>query len=264
MSKPLTIVKVGGKVIEDQAKFEAFLDQFAAIEGPKILVHGGGVMASQLAELLGIPVNMIDGRRVTCQKTIDVVTMVYAGKINKTIAAQLNRRLIPAIGLCGADNFLVKAKRRPNEPIDFGFVGDVTGVNHEFLNHLLQGGLTPVLAPLSCDETGQILNTNGDTIASAVASAMCQLGYKVTLLYMTNLAGVMEDPRDAASLIPRIDQDLAKTLHQTGVVSDGMLPKLDNCFVAKRSGAVRVAIGHWQKSRDLTDPTMACGTEIVL
>lgn len=241
MKSKLTVVKVGGAVAEDPQALDEMLDAFVAIEGDKILVHGGGRLATTLARRLGIEVNMIDGRRVTDRAMLEVVIMTYGGWVNKNIVAALQSRGVNALGLTGADMSIIRAVRRAATPIDYGYVGDVREVNGTALKSLLDVEVTPVVAPLSYDGEGGILNTNADTIASEVACAMSR-EYDVTLIYCFELAGVMRDPDDADSLIPDITPGLYAELKEQGVISGGMIPKLDNAFSSLSRGVSRVVI----------------------
>ncbi|MBO5053028.1 MAG: acetylglutamate kinase [Muribaculaceae bacterium] len=241
MKSKLTVVKVGGAVAEDPQALDEMLDAFVAIEGDKILVHGGGRSATTLARRLGIEVNMIDGRRVTDRAMLEVVIMTYGGWVNKNIVAALQSRGVNALGLTGADMSIIRAVRRAATPIDYGYVGDVREVNGTALKSLLDVEVTPVVAPLSYDGEGGILNTNADTIASEVACAMSR-EYDVTLIYCFELAGVMRDPDDADSLIPDITPGSYAELKEQGVISGGMIPKLDNAFSSLSRGVSRVVI----------------------
>ena len=237
----ITIIKVGGKVVENEASLNALLDQFVRISGNKLLVHGGGTTATEIAGKLGIETKMVDGRRITDKETLDVVTMVYGGLVNKKIVAGLQARNCNAIGLTGADLDLIRAKKRPTEPIDFGFVGDIEEVNSKELRLLINENIVPVLAPLTHDGKGSILNTNADTITSEVAKELA--GYfNVYLFYCFEKKGVLQDENDESSLIYEIDQTKFKDYINSGVISGGMIPKLENAFSAKRKGVREVLI----------------------
>lgn len=255
LQEDITIVKVGGKVLEDGKNAELFLKSFSQISNPKILVHGGGVLANQLAEQLDVPVNMKQGRRITCDQMIDIVTMVYAGKINKTIAAALScQHRTPSIGLCGADHQLMLSERRPPiAGIDYGFVGDITSINTELLISLLIQGQTPIIAPITCSKEGTLLNTNADTVAQSIACALATKEYKVKLLYTMDLPGVLRNPKDPHSTIPLITQSISKQLVKDHVISAGMIPKLENCFEAKKSGVSFISILKWSNLASLED-----------
>ncbi len=242
MKSPVAIVKVGGAILEDPSRKHHFLKAFLSLPAPKILIHGGGILANQLAEKLSIPVTMIEGRRVTDSATLDIVTMVYGGKISKGLAAYLSSHTCPAIGLTGADMMLVESKKRSSQPVDYGFVGDVISVNYKALFQLLEAGICPIIAPLSCDAQGQILNTNADTMAAAITESL-SLNHHQVILYLTmDLDGVRTSLNEPESLLPQIDQQQYLQLKEAGIISGGMIPKLYNCFAAKKAGASRVFI----------------------
>ena len=237
------IIKVGGAVVEDPASLAILLDAFVEIEGPKVLVHGGGRSATKLATQLGIESRMVGGRRITDAETLKVVMMVYAGLVNKNIVAQLQARGINALGLTGADLNIVRAHRRPITPegIDFGFVGDVDCADGPQLQQLLQLGITPVIAPLTHDGSGNMLNINADTMAQTIATALAAKG-TTTLTYCFELPGVLRDPSDSSSLIPHITEADFRALVDDGTISGGMIPKLENAFAAIRAGVASVRI----------------------
>lgn len=239
----LTIVKVGGKIVEEPESLKQLLDGFSKIEGPKMLVHGGGRTATQVAAQLGLETQMINGRRVTDAEMIKVVTMVYAGLVNKNIVAQLSNLGLKALGLTGADINVIRSHKRPITPegIDYGFVGDVDHVDAEAISLLIEGGIIPVMAPLSLGSEAQLLNTNADTIAGETAKAMAAL-YDVTLVYCFEKKGVLMDADDDESVIPHIDPAYYEELKQKEIVSGGMLPKLDNSFAALQAGVKKVII----------------------
>jgi len=241
----IRVVKIGGNVIDDEATLSRFLDKFEQLPAPKVLVHGGGKLATRLCEQLGIQTTMIDGRRVTDKATLDVVTMVYAGLVNKHIVACLQARGVQAIGLSGADGNLLPARRRSPEPIDYGFVGDIVqaGVNVEFLRTLLAAGITPVVCPLTHDEQGSMLNSNADGVASAVAIAASQID-ETQLVYCFEKNGVLSDVDDSQSVIPRIDSISYEQLKADGTISKGMLPKIASSMKAIESGVGAVVIKH--------------------
>ena len=250
-----TIIKVGGAVVEDPEQLAILLDEFGKIEGPKVLVHGGGRSATKLAAQLGIESQMVGGRRITDAEMLKVVTMVYGGLVNKNIVAQLQARGINALGLTGADLNLVRAHRRPITPegIDFGFVGDVDSADGAQLLRLLQLGITPIIAPLTHDGQGHMLNINADTMAQTVAVALAsptpshegeKLLRDVTLTYCFELPGVMRDPADPDSLIPHITETSFRQLVADGTISGGMIPKLENAFAAIHAGVTSVRITH--------------------
>lgn len=241
MKHPLTLVKVGGAVVEDDARLDALLAAFAAIDGRKVLVHGGGRRATAIASRLGVETQMVGGRRITDQAMLEVVTMVYGGLVNKNVVARLQACGVDAIGLTGADGGVMLSHKRPVKDVDYGFVGDVERVDGDRLASLIEGGLTPVLAPLTHDGHGHLLNTNADTIAAEAAKALAAR-YDVTLVYCFEKPGVLADPDDDTSLIPVITrQDFAR-LAADGTVSGGMLPKLENAFSAISAGVSRVNI----------------------
>ena len=241
MKHPLTLVKVGGAVVEDDARLDALLAAFAAIDGRKVLVHGGGRRATAIASRLGVETQMVGGRRITDQAMLEVVTMVYGGLVNKNVVARLQACGVDAIGLTGADGGVMLSHKRPVKDVDYGFVGDVERVDGDRLASLIEGGLTPVLAPLTHDGRGHLLNTNADTIAAEAAKALASR-YDVTLVFCFEKPGVLADPDDDASLISVITrQDFAR-LAADGTVSGGMLPKLENAFSAISAGGSRVNI----------------------
>lgn len=238
----LTIVKVGGAVVEDPAQLSALLSEFRQIEGAKILVHGGGRRATKVAAALGIESKMVGGRRITDASMLEVVTMVYGGLVNKNIVAQLQALGINAIGLTGADMDVIRSHKRPlKDGIDFGFVGDVDRVNAERLKTLIDTGMTPVLAPLTHDGNGSMLNTNADTIASETARSLAAL-YDVTLVYCFEKPGVLADPDDDTSVIPTITRSGFQRLTADGTISGGMLPKIENALAAVEAGVKKVVI----------------------
>ena len=229
MREKITVIKVGGKIVEEEASLTALLDRFAAIEGRKVLIHGGGRSATRIAEQLGIESRMVDGRRITDSETLKVVTMVYGGLVNKNIVAGLQARGVNALGLTGADCNIIKAHKRPVKTIDYGFVGDVECADGNMLSRLIEQGITPIVAPLTHDGKGNILNTNADTMAAETAKALATV-YDTTLIYCFELPGVMRDPDDAGSLIATITGESYKGLLADGIVSGGMIPKIDNAF----------------------------------
>ena len=241
MKLPLTIVKVGGAVVEDSARLDSLLSAFAAIDGRKVLVHGGGRRATAIASRLGVESRMVDGRRVTDGAMLEVVTMVYGGLVNKDIVARLQARGINSIGLTGADGGVILSHKRPVKDVDYGFVGDVDRVDGSRLASLIEGGFTPVMAPLTHDGHGQMLNTNADTIAAETAKALAER-YDVTLMYCFDKPGVMAEPDDDSTLIPVITRQDFRRLKADGTVTGGMLPKLENAFSAIDAGVSRVNI----------------------
>lgn len=237
----LTILKIGGKVIEDPIVLDQVLQDFTQLSGAKILVHGGGAKASQLGKDLGIPAQMIEGRRITDAATLDIVTMVYAGLYNKKVVAQLQAKNCNAIGLSGADGNLIKAHKRIVKTINYGFAGDIDEINTAALDRLLKASFTPVFCAITHNQAGQLLNTNADTIAAELSQAMAEL-YEVQLILCMDLAGVLADPKDPASLIPHLNPQQYKAHQQSGIISGGMIPKLDNAFAAIASGVDSVKV----------------------
>lgn len=253
--KSLKVIKIGGNVIDSPDSLQQFIADFAMLQGPKILVHGGGKIATKLAEDLGIKSKMVEGRRITDGESLKVVTMVYAGLINKNIVASLQSENCNAIGLSGADGNLIQAKRRPlkeifskekNESIsvDYGFVGDLneSSIDHQALSKLLEAGFTPVFSAITHDGKGHLLNTNADTIASAISIAMSK-EYETSLIFCFEKAGVLMDVEDESSIIRSIDPHYYNELKRQGIINDGMIPKLDNAFEAINKGLKEVCIG---------------------
>ena len=238
----IQVIKIGGGVLENETQRNQFLQQFAAIEGPKVLVHGGGRLATTLADRLGVETQMIDGRRVTDKETLDIVTMVYGGLVNKQVVAQLHTMGVNAIGLTGVDGGWMKSVKRPiKNGIDYGYVGDVTEVNGFYLRMLIGMGLTPVIAPITYSAEGLLLNTNADTVASMTAIS---LEPEVQLTFCFEKAGVLSNPDDESSLIPRITRESYTQLKANGIISGGMIPKIDNAFAAIEHGVQSVRITH--------------------
>jgi acetylglutamate kinase len=238
----LKLVKIGGNVIENREALADFLEDFAALNGPKVLVHGGGKEATQMAKKLGVNVQLIEGRRVTDAKNLELITMLYAGKLNKNIVAQLQALGCNSLGLTGADGNSILSEKRPSKPIDFGFVGDLTEVNQSFFKMLLDSGISPVCCALSHDGKGQLLNTNADTIAATLASALSD-HFDVSLNYCFEKNGVLLDLEDDRSVIQTLDETNYLKLKSEGVLHTGMLPKLENCFTALKAGVKQVRIG---------------------
>ena len=242
MKEKLTIVKVGGAVVEDELQLSQLLKDFGAIEGRKVLVHGGGRKATKMAERLGIETKMVNGRRITDAAMLEVVTMVYGGLVNKYLVAQLQANGINALGLTGADANVILSHKRPlKDGIDYGFVGDVDYVAHQTLAHLIEAGITPVMAPLTHDAEGHILNTNADTIASETAKALAN-NYDVTLIFSFEKKGVLSNPDDDDSVIPIITKEDFERYKADGTISGGMLPKIENALRAVEAGVSRVII----------------------
>jgi len=243
MKPTLSIIKIGGNVIENKVELSKFLTLFCRLEGFKILVHGGGKLATEIAKKMGIESNMVGGRRVTDQQSLEVITMVYAGLTNKNIVAQLQAKNCNAIGMSGADGNAIQAHKRPVKDIDYGFAGDVDGVNEGILSHLLTLGLTPVFCAMTHDGKGQLLNTNADTIASELAIGLGGR-YETTLYYCFEKNGVLKEVSDGLSVIEHIDTRTYKDLLEQGIIADGMLPKMTNCFHALNNGVTKVCIGN--------------------
>lgn len=237
----LTIIKVGGKIVEEEATLRKLLDDFAAIGGYKLLVHGGGRSATKLAAQLGIESRMVEGRRITDAETLKVVTMVYGGLVNKGIVAGLQARGVNALGLTGADMDVIRSAKRPVGKIDYGFVGDVKQVSDGILGDLIRRGIVPVMAPLTHDGEGHLLNTNADTIAGETAKALSRQ-FDVTLVYCFEKKGVLRDEHDDDSVIPQITPDEFARLVREGTIQGGMIPKLENSFEAIRAGVSEVVI----------------------
>jgi acetylglutamate kinase len=241
----LHIIKIGGNVIDNSENLHRFLKDFTALEGFKILVHGGGKVATQVSETMGIDAKLVDGRRITDIDTLRVVTMVYGGLINKNIVAQLQRYGTNAIGLTGADGDFIRAKKRPVKTIDYGFAGDLFdgSINPGNISKLLDAGFTPAFCALTHDGEGQLLNTNADTIASALAVALSAL-YETTLVYCFEKKGVLQDIDDDDSLIRDINPERYEQLKIDKIIHSGMLPKMENAFAAISCGVKAVIIGH--------------------
>lgn len=254
--KKLTIVKIGGNVIDQPKALKKFLMDFSKIKGSKILVHGGGKLATQLSSQLGIETKMVEGRRITDADTLKITVMVYAGWINKNITAQLNSKNVKAIGLSGADVNLIPAIKRKSGKINYGFVGDVMNnkINGSFLSDLLKQNITPVIAPITADLKGQLYNTNADTITSALATAMSKT-YEVKIIYCFEKNGVLNGNK----VINKLDLSSYEQLKQNGIIVNGMIPKLDNAFAALQQGVNKVIIGN---SNHLIQLTQHGGTSI--
>lgn len=242
MKQQITIVKVGGKIVENPETLNQLLHDFSALPGKKVLVHGGGRTATDMASRLGIETHMVEGRRITDADMLRVVTMVYAGLVNKNVVARLQGCGVNALGLTGADMDVIRSHRRPlKNGIDYGFVGDVDHVDGERLSMLVEAGITPVMAPLTHNGQGDILNTNADTIAAETAKALAA-HYDVTLVYCFEHAGVLTNPDDEESVIPLITREKFELLKADGTVSGGMLPKIENSLAAVEAGVKRVVI----------------------
>ncbi len=238
----LNVVKIGGSVIEDPKKLDQFLESFAGLNQKKILVHGGGATATEIGNRLGLEAKKIDGRRITDDEYLEVVTMVYGGLVNKKIVAKLQRYGCMALGLTGADgDYMRSMKREKVDGVDFGWVGDPVNTRTFFLHKLLKENIVPVAAPLTHDGNGHMLNTNADTIAATIASAMAE-NYKVNLIYAFELNGVLKDLNDPKSLVKSMNMKAYAELRKSGAIFNGMIPKLDNAFDAIAKGATNVKI----------------------
>ncbi|SDL71386.1 acetylglutamate kinase [Kriegella aquimaris] len=243
MKPKLSIVKIGGNVIENKTELSKFLAVFSKIEGQKVLVHGGGKLATELGKKLGIESQLVGGRRITDAQSLDLITMVYGGLVNKKIVAELQANNCNAIGLSGADANTIQAHKRPVKDVDFGYVGDVDSVNAITISRLLEANLTPVFCAITHDQNGQLFNTNADTIASEIAIGMSEF-YETTLNYCFEKKGVLKDVNDEDSVIKHINTTSYKTLLTQKVIADGMLPKLENCFNALNRNVHQVCIGN--------------------
>lgn len=254
----LKIIKIGGGIIDSPNELTEFLQTFSEIEGPKILVHGGGKGASKMLEKLGIEPKMIEGRRITDQATLDVVTGLYAGNLNKQIVAQLQKFGTNAIGLSGADANVIRGVKRPVKSIDYGFVGDINleGINTDFLQLLIDNGYTPILCAITHNGEAQLLNTNADTIASTVAEALA-VKNEVQLNFCFDKIGVLRDVNDDSTLIQSINKELYQELKTEGVIFEGMIPKLDNAFRVIKNGVKQVTLVH-AKNINSTIKTILC------
>ena len=238
----LYVIKIGGNIIDDEHQLHSFLETFASLKGKKILIHGGGKLATKLAVKMGVQQQMVDGRRITDAETLKIVTMVYAGYINKNIVAQLQSMGCNAFGLSGADGNLVQAHKRKHATIDYGFVGDIDSINTSLISNLLAQDMAIVAAPITHDLKGNLLNTNADTIAQEIAKALSQ-EYTVELIYSFEKNGVLLDVNDEHSVIPKIDPSTYAALKSKELIFVGMIPKLDNAFAALQSGVNKVIIG---------------------
>lgn len=263
----LYVVKIGGNIIDDEKKLSSFLKDFAAVKGHKILIHGGGKLATKLAEQMNVPQQMIDGRRITDAETLKIVTMVYAGYINKNIVAQLQANNCNALGLCGADGNVILAHKREAASstlgaggIDYGFAGDVDAINTSLLKSILDQQVSVVMAPITHDQQGQLLNTNADTIAQEVANALSAL-YDVQLIFSFEKSGVLLDASDDSTVIQSINPTYYQQLKTEQKIFAGMIPKLDNAFAALNKGVKKVIIGKAEQLGDLI--AGKAGTSIV-
>ncbi|HTF29850.1 MAG TPA: acetylglutamate kinase [Flavitalea sp.] len=255
----LYVIKIGGNIIDNEINLSSFLDLFTAVRGRKILVHGGGKLATSLAATLKVPQQMIDGRRITDSETLKIVTMVYAGLINKNIVAGLQSRGSNAMGLTGADGNAIQAHKRIHATVDYGFAGDVDLINTKLLARLLDEDLDLVFAPLTHDRKGQLLNTNADTIAQEIAKGLSNQ-YKVDLIYSFEKSGVLRDANDDSTVIKTINPVSYEALKEKQIIFAGMIPKLDNAFSAIKHGVARVVIGKAEQLAELI--TGSAGTTI--
>ena len=237
----LTLIKVGGKIVEEPDTLQQLLRDFSSIEGHKVLVHGGGRSATKIASQLGIESQMVNGRRITDAEMLKVVTMVYGGLVNKNIVAGLQSLQVKALGLTGADMNIMRSDKRPVKDVDYGFVGDVKEVNADVLASLIQQGIVPVLAPLTHDKQGHMLNTNADTIAGEAAKALAKY-FDVTLMFCFEKKGVLLNEDDDESVIPEIDRASFQKYVAEGIIQGGMIPKLENAFQAIDAGVKEVII----------------------
>ncbi|PBQ32018.1 acetylglutamate kinase [Sphingobacteriaceae bacterium] len=257
----LSIVKIGGNVIDDENALFSFLKNFSLLAGKKILVHGGGKLANQLQEKLGVAVNMIEGRRVTDAETLKVVTMVYAGYINKTVVAKLQALNCNAVGLSGADANSIVSHKRETKKIDYGFVGDIDEINSGFISNCLEHNLSPVFSAITHNKSGQLLNTNADTIASELAMALTK-NYSVRLIYCFEKNGVLQNITDEKSVIKEITHQNYLELKDKGIINAGMIPKMDNAFKALENGVNFVQIGKAEKLPNLMNKNDYEGTRL--
>jgi acetylglutamate kinase len=243
LKEKLSIIKIGGNIIEDDTSLNAFLKLFSNLEGKKILVHGGGKQATAIASKLGIESKMVNGRRITDKDTLEVITMVYGGLVNKNMVAKLQALQIDAIGLTGADVNSIKSNKRQVTNIDYGFVGDVKEVASNSIDRLIKANFTPVFCAITHDGNGQLLNTNADTIASQVAIGMSKK-YETTIYYCFELNGVLRNINDQNSVVKHLNINTYNKLLKDGIIADGMLPKLENCFDALKNGVTKVNMGN--------------------
>jgi acetylglutamate kinase len=256
----LYVIKIGGNIIDNAEKFSSFISSFASLKAAKILIHGGGKLATRLAQQMNVEQQIVDGRRITDAETLKIVTMVYAGEINKSIVARLQQLNCNAIGLTGADGNLIQSHKRQVAKIDYGFAGDIDKVNKEFLHQLLNYHCIPVISPITHDKKGQLLNTNADTIAQEVAKSMTAF-YDVQLIYSFEKAGVLTNVDKDDSVIPIINANSYKELKHNNTIFAGMIPKLDNAFSAINNGVRKVIIGNGEQLEELIKGTT--GTSII-
>ncbi|MFN8345726.1 MAG: acetylglutamate kinase [Spirosomataceae bacterium] len=259
----LLVIKIGGNVIDKPESLQQFLQAFVELPQRKLLIHGGGKIATQVADKLGLETLMVEGRRITDQTMLDVVIMVYGGLVNKNIVAQLQSMGSNAIGLTGADAGVIRAKKRPVKEIDYGFVGDVEKVDSARFTLLVENGLVPVVAPLTFDPAlGSMLNTNADTMASTIAVALAT-DFEVNLVYCFEKKGVLSDPNDDEAVIPRLNPASYNEYKTSGVINKGMIPKLDNAFAALQNGVAQVTICHADELTKAVNEGIA-GTQLTI
>ena len=252
MKTKLTVIKIGGEIINNPEQLQAFLADFSRLNEPKVLVHGGGKIATALSAKLGIETRMQEGRRITTKENLEVVTMVYAGLINKNITASLQSQQCNAIGLSGADASVVVASKRPSKPLDYGYVGDIQSINSKVIDTFVQSQMVPVFSAICHDGKGQLLNTNADTIATEIAIAMSEK-YDTELIYCFDKKGVLMDVNDNDSVVEKINTDVYRNLREQKVIHDGMLPKMENAFHALNHKVSKVMIGNTDFIKDRTE-----------
>lgn len=255
----IVVIKIGGNIIDDDNSLAGFLADFARIQQPKILIHGGGKIATQLSKDLNIEPKLIDGRRITDEKTIDIVTMVYAGLINKKIVAQLQSNNCNAVGLTGADANIIEAHKRVHTTIDYGFVGDIDKVNTDFIFNLFANNCTPVIAPLTHDKKGNLLNTNADTMASAIAIELSKVKI-VSFFYCFEKKGLLKDINNDDSIIPELTIYETEQLKEKQIITDGMLPKINNIIHALENGVEKVILCHAKDVLSIVNENAKFGT----
>ena len=258
MKNKLTIVKVGGGILNENKVLKKFLKNYSQIKGLKLLVHGGGIIASQYMIRLGIPVKMIKGRRITDSNALNITVMTYAGLINKSIVSVLQSYNCNALGLCGADANIITSKIRENNEIDFGLVGDIVDIETNFIQKLLELKISPIICPLTHNGSGQLLNTNADSIASEMSIKLSKY-FKVTLKYCFDKSGILIDPVDELSIKKTINKFDYQQLNEKNIITDGMIPKIDNCFHTLETGVNEIYIG----DHDIINSTKNC-TKIIL
>jgi len=252
MKTKLTVIKIGGEIINNPEQLQAFLVDFSRLNEPKVLVHGGGKIATALSAKLGIETRMQEGRRITTKENLEVVTMVYAGLINKNITASLQSQQCNAIGLSGADASVIVASKRPSKPLDYGYVGDIQSINSKVIDTFVESQMVPVFSAICHDGNGQLLNTNADTIATEIAIAMSEK-YETELIYCFDKKGVLMDVNDDHSVVEKINTEDYRNLREQKVIHDGMLPKMENAFHALNHKVSKVMIGNTNFIKDRTE-----------